>query len=78
MDNIFSAIFRTYFDQQGPFFKFEDCPAVIELFGNPEERIEILKLYVNKDGVAYGEEDSLVTDALGGEVLDANVPDIIT
>jgi len=65
MDNIFSAIFSTYFKQEGPFFKWGDCPAVIELFGSPEERMELMKLYVNKDGVAYGEEDSLVTDANG-------------
>lgn len=76
IDNIFSAIFKTYFTQSGPFFKFDDCPAVIELFGTPEERIAMMKLYVNKDGVAYGEEDSLVTDAMA-EVSDVDVPDII-
>lgn len=78
MDNIFSAIFSTYFKQQGPFFKWDDCPAVIEVFGSQEERMELISLYVNKDGVAFGEEDSLVTDALGGEILQENVPDIIT
>ena len=44
MDNIFSAIFSTYFNQTGPFFKFGDCPAVIEIFGTKEERMEMLKL----------------------------------
>lgn len=80
MDNIFSAIFSTYFKQEGPFFKWGDCPAVIELFGSPEERMEMIKLYVNKDGVAYGEEDSLVTDALNenaGDIITGNAPDII-
>jgi hypothetical protein len=81
MDNIFSAIFSTYFKQEGPFFKWGDCPAVIELFGSPEERMEMMKLYVNKDGLAYGEEDSLVTDALGdnaGDIVTGeDVPDII-
>ena len=80
VDNIFSAIFSTYFSQTGPFFKFGDCPAVIEVFGSPEERMEMLKLYVNADGVAYGEEDSLVTDVMGdmgGDIIDGNAPDII-
>lgn len=80
MGNIFSAIFSTYFKQTGPFFKWGDCPAVIELFGSPEERMEILKLYVNEDGVAYGEEDSLVTDVmgdLGGDIIGGDTPDII-
>jgi hypothetical protein len=80
MDNIFSAIFSTYFTQTGPFFKFDDCPAVIELFGSREERMEMLKLYVNKDGVAYGEEESLVADVLAenaGDISDDEAPDII-
>lgn len=80
IDNIFSAIFSTYFSQTGPFFKFGDCPAVIELFGSPEERMEMLKLYVNKDGLAYGEEDSLVTDVIGdmaGDIIGGEPPDII-
>ena len=81
MDNIFSAIFSTYFSQSGPFFKFGDCPAVIELCGSREERMELLKLYVNKDGVAYGEEDSLVSDVIGdldhGDIDIGEVPDII-
>lgn len=80
IDSIFSAIFRTYFEQTGPFFKFGDCPAVIEVFGSPEERMEIIKLYVNPDGVAFGEEDSLVADVLGdmgGDIVGGEVPDIV-
>jgi len=71
MNNIFSAIYRTYFEQSGPFFKWGDCPAVIELFGSEEERIQMLKLYVNENGNPYGEDDSLVAEAM------ADVPDII-
>ena len=80
MDNIFSAIFSTYYTQTGPFFKFDDCPAVIELFGSREERMEIVKLYVNVDGVAYGDEDSLVSDVIGdigGDIVGGSIPDII-
>jgi len=71
MDNIFGAIFRTYYEQKGPFFKWGDCPAVIELFGSPEERMEMLKLYVDENGLPYGEDDSLVAEALD------EVPEII-
>ena len=81
VDNIFSAIFSTYFTQTGPFFKFGDCPAVIELFGSKEERIEMLKFYINEDGVCFGEEDSLVTDAMNemaGDIYTGDGPDIIT
>ena len=81
IDNIFGAIFETYAKQEGPFFKFDDCPAIIELFGSPEERMEMLKLYVNKDGVCFGEEDSLVTDVMNdmaGDIYTGSDPDIIS
>lgn len=83
IDNIFSAIFGTYIEQQGPFFKWDDCPMVTQLFGSREERIEIVCGsfgYVNKDGVAYGEEESLVADVLAenaGDISDDEAPDII-
>jgi len=71
MDNIFGAIFRTYFEQTGPFFKWGDCPAVIELFGSPEERMAMMELYVTDDGVPYGEDESLVAEAM------EDIPEII-
>jgi len=71
MNNIFGAIYRTYFEQSGPFFKWGDCPAVIELFGSEEERVQMLKMYVNENGSPFGEDDSLVAEAM------AEVPDII-
>ena len=80
IDNIFSAVMSTYFTQTGPFFKFGDCPAVIEIFGSPEERMEMIKLYVTDKGCAFGEEDSLVADVMaeaGGDIIGGEVPDII-
>jgi len=76
MDNIFSAMYKTYFEQTGPFFKWGDCPALTEIFGSPEERLEMLKLYVAENGNPYGEDESLVADALG-EVTDTEPPEII-
>ena len=78
IDNIFGAIYKTYFDQNGPFFKFEDCPAVIEIFGTPEERIKMVEMYVSEDGSAYGDDDSLISDEIAGEIFGGDVPDIVT
>lgn len=64
INNIFSAIFSTYFTQTGPYFKFGDCPAVIEIFGTPEERMEMVKLYLDDSGNPFGEDESLVTDGI--------------
>lgn len=62
IDNIFHEIYRTYSEKIGPYFNFEDCPAVIEIFGNEEERIEMIGFYVNENGNAYGEDESLISD----------------
>lgn len=64
INNLFSEIFSTYITQTGPYFKFDDCPAVIEVFGNPKERIEMIKLYINENGLPYGEEESLMEEGI--------------
>jgi len=51
IDNIFKVI--TYGLMQtgsSPFFPAEDRPPVIEIFGTPEQRIEMIKLYINPEG----------------------------
>jgi hypothetical protein len=64
IDNLFSAIFETYHTGSEVFFKKDDRPAVIEIFGTPEERIEMIKLYITESGKPYGEEDSLLSDEI--------------
>lgn len=36
-------------------------PGSIECFGTPEQRIQMLKLYLDETGNAYGEDASLLT-----------------
>jgi hypothetical protein len=51
IDNIFKVI--SYgLNQTGksPFFPEEDRPPVIEIFGTPEQRIELIKLYISSSG----------------------------
>ena len=61
IDNIFKAIQRSYFTQKSPFFPKDDSPAIIEIFGSPEERIKMAELYLNKDGELHGEEESVLS-----------------
>jgi predicted ATPase len=78
--NIFSAIFASYYKQEGPFFKWSDCPAIIEIFGSRTERMEMIKLYVSDSGDAFGEDDSLVVGALadlGDDIVGGEVPEIV-
>lgn len=61
IDNIFKAIQRSYYTGKSPFFPKDDSPAIIEIFGSPEERIEMIKLYLNEKGDLTGEEQSVLS-----------------
>lgn len=71
IDSLFKAIFHLYqhsFDNN-PFLPNDECPAIIEIFGNPLERITLLQQYLNVDGVVIGDE--------GGSILDPeNIKDL--
>ena len=40
--------------QDNPFFPREDSPALIEVFGDRKERMQMIKLYLDKDGDLIG------------------------
>jgi GTPase SAR1 family protein len=61
VDNIFKTFVASYHKSEGKIFPSEDCPAVIEIFGSPEERIQMTKLYLTEEGKPYGENESLLT-----------------
>jgi hypothetical protein len=61
IDNIFKSYVASYHKMEGKVFPSEDCPAVIEIFGSPEERIKMTQLYLQENGQPYGEEQSLLT-----------------
>ena len=58
IDNIFKAIIQQY--QQNlnstPFFPTDDSPGIIEIFGNREQRIQLIKQYLNVNGDVFGAE----------------------
>lgn len=59
-DNIFKAIAKQYTEGKCVFFPPNDSPALIEISGTVEERIEQIAMYVTEDGNMYGEEQSLI------------------
>lgn len=59
-DNIFKAIQTQLTTTGSPFFPPNDSPALIELTGTTEERMEQIAMYVTVDGDMHGEEQSLV------------------
>jgi hypothetical protein len=61
IDNIFKVYIESYRKSEGKIFPSEDCPAVIEIFGNPKERIKMTELYITNEGKPYGEDQSLLS-----------------
>jgi len=51
VDHLFKAVHRDHqTNAKSSFFVDDDKPAMLEVFGNRRERIEIIKLYLDKDG----------------------------
>ena len=44
------------------FFPKDDSPGIVEIFGKPEERIQLVRYYLNVDGNLIGEEQSVISD----------------
>lgn len=70
IDNLFKVIQRHYNEhpQDNPFFPRDDSPALIEIFGNRQERIEMIKLYLDDDGDLIGGDGK--SDIFSPENLD--------
>lgn len=61
IDNIFKAItYQVHQKGASPFFHKDDMPAIIEIFGSPEERIKMIELYLDKTGDLIGESQSVL------------------
>lgn len=61
-DNIFKSIINKY--KKGidelPFFEKDDAPALIDIYGQPHERMAQIAMYVTEEGDAFGEDQSLI------------------
>jgi predicted ATPase len=61
-DNLFKAIVSKY--KKGtetlPFLEKDNSPAIIDIYGQPHERIAQIALYVTEEGGMYGENESLL------------------
>jgi len=61
IDNIFKTILHSHHIKPGstPFLPSFDCPAIIEVFGSPQERVHIIKQYLDVDGDLIGESNTV-------------------
>ncbi len=69
IDNIFKAAQRQYLTdpKSSPVYPSSDCPAIVEVFGSREERIHMIRQYIDAEGDLLGEDSS--SSILGEESL---------
>ena len=61
IDYIFKAISHALTTKGAcPFMASDDRPPIIEVFGTPEERLEIIKLYLDQNGELINESSSIL------------------
>ena len=77
IDNIFKAMVYQYHHHFGKntFFPSEDCPAIIEVFGNQEERIHLIRQYLDTEGKIIGEEGDQILNPQNLEQLEQLLSD---
>ena len=63
IDNIFKTIVQQI-QKTGVsvFFPKDDSPGIVEIFGKPEERIQLVRYYLNVNGDLIGEDQSVISD----------------
>lgn len=64
IDNLFKTFQKSYHQGDGRIFPQNDSPAMIEIFGNREQRIQMTKLYIDENGSPHGEDKSLLSEII--------------
>lgn len=62
IDYIFETMIETYKKGSGLIFPIEDCPAVIELTGDLNEKLKTIREYINDHGDLVETEKSVFSD----------------
>ena len=44
------------------FLPYDDCPAIVEIFGNQKERIHLARQYIDAEGDVLGDNNSTILD----------------
>lgn len=74
IDIIFKSLMDAYQKNSNVYYPFKEdkgSPAFIEVFGTPQERIQLCKLYINEKGNIFGDDDSLIADEINNMDPDA-------
>ena len=75
IDNFFKAMYSSWMKEDERFFPKEDRAAMIEIFGETDERIKMIEFYVDKSGKMFGEDDTLVDTNMLYDEFGMPIPD---
>lgn len=69
IDNLFKMLVMQYTHNLGrtPFFPADDCTGIIEIFGSREERLALIRMYVNGEGDLIGGDPTDPTNLFNPE-----------
>jgi len=62
IDVLFDTFYRAWEARNTRFFNNNDTPAIIPIFGNPIERVEMMGMYINDKCEFYGDKDTMINE----------------
>jgi hypothetical protein len=68
INNLYSAFHAHYLEGISPFLPKDDQPAIIEVFGNTEQRLQMVKLYLDESGEVIF--DKSISDIIDPDMIE--------
>lgn len=68
INNLYDALHKQYLQGASPFLPKDDQPAIIEVFGNDIQRLQMVKLYLDESGDVI--HDKSISDLIDPEMMD--------
>lgn len=65
--NLYSALHKQYLQGTSPFLPKDDQPAIIEVFGNDAQRLQMVKLYLDETGDVI--HDKSISDLIDPDMM---------
>ena len=70
MNNLYDALHKQYLQGSSPFLPKDDQPAIIEVFGNDTQRLQMVKLYLDETG-------DVINDKNISDLIDPGMMDLV-
>jgi len=68
INNLYNALHKQYLQGVSPFLPKDDQPAIIEVFGNDTQRLQMVKLYLDESGEVIN--DKSISDLIDPAMMD--------